>query len=191
MKTLRLLCPALCVILLSGCAGFDISTDYDPSADFTDLKTWNWHPEPPQKTGDPRIDSNSLLAERIRKAIANQLALQGYQQTSSNPDFLVGWHASVEDKMDVQYVNNYYGYGHGFYGPCMGWSYWGGPSYANTYAYYYEEGTLILDVITPKTNQLIWRGTAKKSVDGTASPEQKQKTIEEAVKKILAKFPPN
>jgi hypothetical protein len=191
MKRLRLPGLALCLILLSSCATYDISTDYNPSADFSDLKTWNWLPEPTPKWGDPRIDSNSLLADRIRKAVANQLAIQGYRQTSSNPDFLVGWHASIISKIDSTFVNGHYGYSHGQgAGPGLGWNYWGSPRYADSYAYYYDKGALILDIVNPKTDKLIWRGTAKKSINGKDSPEQKQKTIEEAVKKILAKFPP-
>ncbi len=186
MKTIRLAACLFLMATLASCAMYDISTDYDPSADFADLKTWNWEPQGTQKTGDARIDSNSLLAERVRSAVETQLAAQGYlRQTSGAPDFLVGWHASIKDKMDVQTINSYYGYG-----PGWGWNYYGGPGFSDTYTYYYEEGTLILDIVNAKNHQLIWRGSAKGTVDEKATPEKRQKNIDEAVKDILAKFPP-
>jgi len=54
----------------------------------------------------------------------------------------------------------------------------------------YEEGTLVLDVVNGSEKDLIWRGTAKKTVDQNATPDKITKTINEAVKKLLKGFPP-
>lgn len=171
--------------VLTSCAGITVSTDYDPSADFIDLKTWNWEPA---KAGDrPGEDENTLTAQRVKSAVQAQMEAMGYNKVNVNPDFLVGWHASVKEKMDVQTINNYYGYG-----PGWGYNYWNswGPGYSDTFTYYYEEGTLILDVVDSKTHQLIWRGTAKAVVDENATPDQRTAKINKAVEMILAKFPP-
>jgi hypothetical protein len=60
----------------------------------------------------------------------------------------------------------------------------------DTYTYYYEEGTLILDIVDVKEHQLVWRGTAKAVVDENATPEQRQARIDQAVSMILDKYPP-
>ena len=90
MKTIKLLMAVLFIGVLTGCAGITVTTDYDPSADFGDLKTWNWEPE---KAADrPGIDENTLTAQRVKAAVDSELDLMGYNKVSMNPDFLVGWH---------------------------------------------------------------------------------------------------
>lgn len=57
--------------------------------------------------------------------------------------------------------------------------------------YEYEEGSLILDFVDPKTKNLIWRGSGKAQVDSAMTPESRDKLINEAVAKILKNFPPS
>jgi hypothetical protein len=54
----------------------------------------------------------------------------------------------------------------------------------------YEEGTLFIDVIDPKRNTMIWRGSATARVTPDLTPEERETRIGEAVRAILAKFPP-
>jgi hypothetical protein len=56
---------------------------------------------------------------------------------------------------------------------------------------HYQEGTLILDFVDPKTDNLIWRGVGKKVVSETTTPEKSDREINDAVEKILKKFPPS
>ncbi len=62
---------------------------------------------------------------------------------------------------------------------------------ATGYAPEYLQATLVVDVVDARTNQLIWRGWANKSLGHEPEPEPKriQKYASEAVEKILAKFP--
>jgi hypothetical protein len=79
----------------------------------------------------------------------------------------------------VQTINRWYGYRAGG---------WGGPQ---TYAYDYDEGTLLIDVADPATMQLLWRGSATGVVDPQASPEKRELRINDAVERMLADFPPH
>ena len=54
----------------------------------------------------------------------------------------------------------------------------------------YEEGTLVITVNDAKTKKPVWRGWATSRVNDQPSPEQTIETINNAVEKILAKFPP-
>ncbi len=91
------------ITALGGCSTIRVASDTDPSAKFTGYKTYNWVAEAPKKTGDPRIDGNSILASRIRSSVVHQLAAKGYEKRSSGtPDFLVGYHASLEKKTSVR-----------------------------------------------------------------------------------------
>ncbi len=192
MLLVKRLLGTLLVAVLGGCATMEISHDYDPAASFSDLKSYDWMPGPQQKTGDPRIDDNSLLATRVRDAVETQLAAKGFTKgTVSSADFLVGYHATLNEATNVMVLNNYYGYG-----PGWGWSYhnrhrpYGWSGAPETYVYTYDQGTLILDVVAPDTRKLIWRGSATDEVSLSASGEAKEKKITQAVAKILENFPP-
>lgn len=163
-----------------------ITSDYDASANFADLKTYDWIAEPQKATGDFRIDA-PFIERRIRDAVDNQLAVQGYEkQSSATPDFLVGYHVALNKKLAVTTMNEYYGT---VIGPRWHHSTprWYG---SETYVYDYDEGSLVVDVIEAGGRKLIWRGSAIARVDTTASAERKTKRINEAVKRILAQFPP-
>jgi hypothetical protein len=180
------------VLQLTGCSTVQVQSDYDPKADFTSLKTFAWLPEPPQKTGDPRIDDNSLLATRIRAAVETELATKGFQQTGlDQADFALGYHVILNKETNVQVVDRYYNYGPG----------WGG-RYGNRYPDYYrydrpqayvfefDLGTLIVDVVKPAKRELIWRGTVTDEVNFSASREAKDEKIRNAVHEMFAGFPP-
>jgi hypothetical protein len=51
-------------------------------------------------------------------------------------------------------------------------------------------GQLDLTVYDAAQKELVWRGTATKTLDPKAKPEKKQKNITKAVEKLLKNFPP-
>jgi hypothetical protein len=165
-----------------GCTNIRVQSDYDPEAPFSGLETYAWSPDTGTKSDDPRID-NSLMDDRIRAAVDRELAASGFEPASDRaPDFLMTYHASLRTKLEsVTTAAGYRGsYGYGA---------WGG--YAQTLPAEYEEGTLILDVIDPEANRLIWRGTAQaRAHRGDATPEERSERINAVVAKILAQFPP-
>lgn len=54
----------------------------------------------------------------------------------------------------------------------------------------YREGTLIVDLVDPKTGDLVLRGWSVSDIHRAADPQQEQERIELAVRKILAPYPP-
>jgi hypothetical protein len=59
-----------------------------------------------------------------------------------------------------------------------------------TYVNEWEEGTLIIDIIDPRKNELMWRGTGTALIDENVSAEEDQEGLNDAVAKILKAFPP-
>ena len=57
-----------------------------------------------------------------------------------------------------------------------------------TNIYSYRKGTLIIDLMDPKTNNLVWRGWATAAID-TITLEQTEEIINRAVGKIFRGFP--
>ena len=180
MKFMRAMAVLLIAPALAGCSQVAVTTDHDPSANFSALHTYAWRPGPQQGVDDPRFDS-TLLDKRVRAAVDRVLASKGYRTAApgTDADFLVGYHAVVRQKTSVQTINRWYGYRAGVW--------YGGPQ---TFAHVYDEGTLLIDVIDPATMQLLWRGSGTGVVNPQASPETREERINDAVEHILADFPP-
>ena len=177
--------------MVAGCSTIETSYDFDPKADFASLKKYLWLDMPQKLTGDPRIDGNTILASRIHEAVDTALAARGFRKVSSDPDFLVAYHVSLDKRRSVQTLNSYYGYGPGWgygYGASYRPGYWAGAP--ETYVYEYEEGTLILDIVNPDNKELIWRGSARDEVHFKSTPEKDQTQLNEAVHAMLENFPP-
>ena len=51
-------------------------------------------------------------------------------------------------------------------------------------------GTLVIDLADAKKGQMAWRGMGVKEVDTGANPEKRDKSINNAVKKIFKNYPP-
>jgi hypothetical protein len=122
-----------------------------------------------------------LLDGRIRAAVDHELAAKGYQAAApAKAGFLVGYHVVVKERVDAATLGGWYGHG--------GW--WGPGQPVQPVVRRYEEGTLILDVIDPATDRLLWRGTGTAVVDPDASPKAKERRINTVVAKVLERFPP-
>ena len=181
-----------------GCATVSVTYDYDPEADFSKLRTYDWQPIP--KKGK----AQTFVIKRIRTAVANELEAKGFTR-SENPDFRVALHGGKERKVDVQEWGYVYG-PRDYYRPHPGYGYPGPgpvrPGYpgragfdvveyrSGTDVYEYEEGTLIIDIVDSGKKELLWRGSATGVIDPAAGPEERTQEINNIVGQILANFPP-
>lgn len=171
----------LAVVVLTGCSSVSVNYDYDHEADFRKFTSYDWMAGPTVAIGNARaaMQQNTLLDQRIRRAVDEQLAQKGLKQDTSSPDLIVVYHTGVEDKVNV----TDWGYTYGSY-------YWGWGGRAID-VYQYQEGTLIIDLIDASTEMLVWRGWATKTLEDNPSPEQVDNTINSVVEKILRDYPPN
>ncbi|GBC63726.1 DUF4136 domain-containing protein [Desulfonema ishimotonii] len=169
------------IFIIPGCATVQIRSDYDPDADFSGIGTYAWG-EKSRPGGQPESPYDSLTDERIRQAVDGEMAAKGYRKISGeNPDFLVYHYVAVEKKLMIETVNHYYGY--------RSWR-WHAHTAPQTVVREYSQGTLVLDFVNPRARRLIWRGTAQAVADAGQTPEQRRAKIGEAVRKMLALFPP-
>ena len=166
------------MLTLGGCATqIRVQSDFDPQANFSGLQTYEWLPDL-KPSNDPRLD-NKLFDRRVRGAVDQQLAAKGYRRVDGDsPSFRVAYHAALQRQ--TQAVND----------PIGSYTYrwWGGLPATATYLY--DEGTILLDVINPRTNVLMWRGFATATIDYKASPKERGERIDRAVQSLLEKFPP-
>ena len=214
MKSLHATLSSFAVFALAGCATLQVQTDYDPEVSVTQLSTYDWVDQEAYTSGVPAVDS-PLLKRHIRDAVEGKLGRMGYRKVLSNtPDFRIAYSLITEEKSRVDGSYGYGGYGYGGYGGPYGYSgsryrgsfglsFYGGryfrPYYGSYYGYpgagyagrvsEYLEGTLVLDITDVRTEQVIFRGWATKSLDSNPSPKQVRKYVTEAVDEILEDFP--
>ena len=158
-------------VLIAGCSGISVEHDYDPNVDFSRFKTWAWAPMQPQADGSEFSRVSNLTMERIHGAVESELTGKGYSKAEPDKaDFWVQHYAAVGQRIEP-----YAGYNHGWYGDDI---------------IVTEEGTIVVDFVSPKDKRLVWRGTARSAIDEDMTPEEREERIREAVKDILAQYPP-
>ena len=158
------------------CSGISTTSDWDETYDFSAVSTYAWM--------DQGLEGgvSEIMLRRMYLAVDDDLASKGFSKVDpAVADVLFAYHTGTQDRQ--QYDT--YGYGAG------GWwgGYWGG-GMTTTSVRTYTEGTLILDVVDRQENELIWRGSASKTIDQMESPEQRVKNIQDAVAKLMKDFPP-
>ena len=180
-------------IFISGCSSLTLSTDYDQTINFSGFKTYRWHADNEHNSASLKY-LNEIVDKRIRSTIDQQLQSQGFTKSSNeSADFLVNYSIVVEDRTDIQTYNNYngmypgYAYRGGYYGRGYGAVYSSG---TETQVTHYKLGTLIIDIINPETDQLMWRGAADGRLPKGADREESDDLARKYVSKILSEFPP-
>lgn len=178
------------LILSAGCASsVKVSSDYDPGVDFTSFATWSWVEDEPRAKGGAGAAGNQLLSNRVSAAVERTLTTRGYRQVQGSPDFRVAFTFAAQEKLDVRSSPSTGAYYGGGYRGRRGGVYtgWGG---SNVDVTQYTEGTLIIDILKPSGEQLVWRGTGTTKVREEKNPEKRTQKVNDAVDKILAQFPP-
>jgi len=157
-----------------------VSYDFNKSANFAAFKTYAF--KDGTKVGQELIDA------RIVSAIDTELAQKGLVKAPSNPDLFVVYHMAFDQEKDISTYSTGYGGGYGAYG--WGWGGgWGGGT-STTQVRNILVGTLVIDLADAKQGQLAWRGMGVKEVNTQANPDKRDKSINNAVKKILKNYPP-
>ena len=173
MKTnfLRLFLPILLAIIVAGCAGIKVSSDYDRKADFSKFKTFNFSKEV------DKVTLNDLNRRRLKDAITKEMEAKGFQ-VSTTPDVLVNAFVKGKTKYTATANTNY-----------MGGMYYRGWGSSNTYVDVNKsvEGTLFIDLIDVQEKKMIWEGVA----EGLVNPrtETREDKINSVVAMIFKSYP--
>ena len=160
------------LILLMSCSNeLRVYSDWDRDYDINKFKTYAWASKTDMESKNNPLYYNELTDKRIKNIINTQLPPKGLALASENADIIVHYHIVVDDK--TAFTTDPYG----LYGP-----YWTRTGY-----YQYKEGTLIIDFMDSKTNNLVWRGWAVSIIDDN-SEEIREETLMIAITKILEHF---
>jgi hypothetical protein len=173
MKLLKVTLILISIISFTSCSSIKVATDYDKEIDFNLYNSFAFY-----KPGIDAAEISDLDKKRILRAIERELVAKEMAKTT-NPDLLVSIFTETRENVNI-YQNNF-GYG-------WGWNpYFWGPGGFNTVSSNIE-GTLYIDLIDAKKNELVWQGlgTGILSLD----MDKKEEKINEIVNKIMEKYPP-
>lgn len=170
---------AVTVLALAGCATMAGGSYVARGIDFTYYRTYDWGPADALPVGDARLDNNAIFKDHLQGEIEKQLAARGIERAmpGAKPDLRIHYHASVEREVEVEDVSDRAGNCPSF--DCR-------PRVRNV-----EAGTIVLDFVDAFTNELVWRGWAKDSLDGIiANQDLLERQVDAAVSVMFKDLPP-
>ena len=160
------------ILLCGAMRAQSVTYNFAPGINFSKYHTYRWVTIPGAHYPDQIVD------QQIKQAIDQQLAAKGLMKSDSGTaDLDVGYQASVTQQRQW----NAYGMG-------GGWRMGGGMARATSSTL--QTGTLGVDFYDPAQKQLIWRGSATKTLNPPKDPVKRQKNLDKAVAKLLKNFPP-
>lgn len=177
-------------LILSGCSRFpmaDVQAIYDSSRNYGTYRTFGWYKAevPTPVPGNAGPEFSTLVDERVKTAIASELVKQGMNPAAENPDLLVAYDIAVDTTQLVRQDTGLpAGYGY-WYGYRYRYNHTAVPDWRDVQDY--PVGTLLIDLIDPNTNELVWRGWVASNLTPAALDEG---NINVVVASIMAQFPP-
>lgn len=149
-----------------GCQDVTVRTAYGPGIRFYDFgETFDWHPRP-LHSAEVGFTANPDVHRFVRETIERRFQGKGYRLESTEservPDFWIDY--------------------------ALHWKARGGLRHSQ-WSETYEEGTIVINVVDPVTDGLIWRGYARARLAEDAPPSVRKKRIDRVVQRILERFP--
>lgn len=176
------LAPAL--VLLVGCNPIFVKYDFDPHASLATYKSYDWYAASPKAKGKSDGMDNPIMDRRVRRIVEREMAARGYRlQQTGEPDFLLTYYPVYHDRLVQTYTALGPGWGYG-----RPWGYRTGATLEEVQTF--REGSIVLEVVDNKSNQLVWQAVAEGALSGIQDPQDADEQVTVAVKKMLAKFPP-
>jgi hypothetical protein len=168
------------LLYLIGCGpGVIVKTDFDREQDFSGYKTYQWWSG---KQPDDDLSKHPLIKKRVISSVDKVLEQKGFELIESgDADFIVVIHGGTKERMQV---TSWGAAGYGWYDP------WWGPYGGRTDVSYYEEGSLVIDIVDSKEKELSWRGVGTAIIQEREAEEQ-EKFFDMVVGKMMKDFPPS
>ena len=182
MKTIFYLSLIPTLFVFACTSGVKISSNYEEDVVFSEYSTFKVLPVEYEATD--RLEYSEENKQIIEDAIISELEALNYTQEESNPDVLM--YATLTIQKEAQKRER---------------TFQDGPSYTGQRRYswsasdsilvgYYDEGSLVINMIDAKKNKLVWHATARKALKNKPGDDREER-IRQAVSDMFAKYPGN
>lgn len=162
-------------LLLAGCVGYSVSTDYQSGTRFGGYESYAWVDSAPADDAERPAWDSEILGQRVENAVDEVMTARGWRrEPASQADLHISYATRNEKELSGSSVGIGYGTGNVFIGQSLG-------------LHTYERGTLIIDIRERESGRLLWRGWTSTTVGSAPLHPQE---VKEMVQAILAEFPP-
>jgi Domain of unknown function (DUF4136) len=146
----------------------EVRYNFMPRTDFSKYRTYKW-----VNFGGAHPDQ--VMDAEIKQAVDSQLVSRGLTKTDSDKaDLYIGYQTAINQETQ--------------------WDAWGSRAFGMGSGSWTSStisvGTLVLDMYDPGTKQLVWTGSATKTIDPGANHEKHMKKLDKAMAKLLKNYPP-
>ncbi len=154
--------------LTLACSTMTTAVDYDHTINWSQFHTF--------QLAEGTKSPVTFTQKEIESSITSALQSKGWIVAPSSPDILVYSHVvlSSEKQWNAESMGGF------------GYRRWGGGMATATQSSI-PIGTIIVDLVNPKTHEMVWRGTAQDQVNNAGAS---QGTINQAIQAIFKNFPP-
>jgi hypothetical protein len=163
------------------CMAQDVRYNFASDQDFSAYRSYKWVTIP----GTDKI--NQLAEQQLMAAVDAELTRKGLTRTEGEQaDLFIAYQAALGQEKQYTSFSTDWGYGPGWYGYRGGMG--GGMTSGETSTIHI--GQITLDMYDSAKKQLVWRGSASKTLNPKAKPDKQKKNLDKAVTKLLKNFPP-
>lgn len=169
---------------LAACTSLPVITDANPNLSVSNCHTYTFAQEHVANAGQPAAYGNPLNAERLRVAIASNLAAKGILPAEHGAaECVVGYAMGSRQVFDDYYAGfgSGWGYGWGRRGGLYGGWGWDGP-------YVRDETRIAVDLFDAKSRTPIWHASVSQTA-GDLTGANAEAKIGAGTAAIFAKFP--
>ena len=184
MKIMRISMVLLALPVLLLACSTKPSIDYSTTFDFSSLRSFSILPVDPAVFANPKV--SELEVGRILNITSSELRKAYLEVAQENADFLVRHQVVVENRVRTSQPTSSVGMYRGGYG----YGYSVGMSSSSGQTTYYQQGTVIIDVIDAATKEVVWRGTIDGRIRETLSPQEREVNAEQYIARLFEEFPP-
>jgi Domain of unknown function (DUF4136) len=171
----------------AACTSLPVTTDVNPNMSVTNCHTYAFAQEHVANGYQPAAYGNPLNAERLRNAIAANLAARGIQAAPTGAaECVVGYAMGTRQVFD-QFYGGGPGWGWGYGWGYRGGAYWGG-GWGWDGPYVRDETRIAVDLFDAKSRTPIWHASVNQYVSDMTGPNAEAK-INEGTAAIFSKFP--
>ncbi len=169
---LSALVVALLLVTAGTLAAQDVRYNFMPGTDFSKYRTYKW-----VNVGGDHPDQipDQIMDAEIKQSVESQLASKGMSKVDGDKaDLYIRYQTAVNQETQ--------------------WDAWGSRAFGSGMGSWTSStisvGTLVLDMYDPGAKQLVWTGSATKTIDPSANHEKNIKNLDKAMAKLLKNYPP-
>jgi len=176
MRKLLIIVMILLVVGTVAAAKMKAYVGYDKNVDLSSFKTFDYR----DSLASSVLDKAPPVHEMIKLLIIEKLQNGGMDWVEEDPDVLVTYHTEADQAMKMNVTLYSYSYSAGWW-----WSpLWGSGMDVSSWS----QGTLVVDIWDPKTEEIVWRGAVVGVIPDNPSAGKAQKTIEKALRLMSKEF---